>query len=370
MPIIFIVTIFYFLIKNITEKRTFLRYLSCTSISISQEVWLPDYLIGIIILEILAVLFYFLYIRGKSKEQLLKNKVLAFLYNLFLDNKLIRYSKNTKFYRATIEGFMFPTMNSKVLSFHNLLFIRIFRVIGGISILILAFVSLVNIKLPNTLTTILFAISVLFASYTFGILCHSIFYITRAIIKGDTLYKNSPVATGASIYKTSIICLKGVCKLGGFVSVGLGIGMGFDYYTKSNFTRDLIYNHLSKPVMDKYGLDFTKNYKPLSLYYNTLNLVPKDIMNMVDKDISGMTDIIYINKEEIWTNSEEGKLFLTNLAHADINKYKEFVEYNSAELVKEKQDLFKEAFNAAKAKEAAKSKYSSMLEQLTRVKKD
>jgi hypothetical protein len=30
------------------------------------------------------------------------------------------------------------------------------------------------------------------------------------------------------------------------------------------------------------------------------------------------------------------------------------VEYNSAELIKEKQDLFKEAFNAAKAKEAAK----------------
>jgi hypothetical protein len=131
------------------------------------------------------------------------------------------------------------------------------------------------------------------------------------------------VATGASIYKTSIICLKGAGrlrrpgKLGGFVSVGLGIGMGFDYYTKSNFTRDLIYNYLSKPVMDKYGLDFTKNYKPLSLYYNTLNLVPKDIMNMVDKDISGMTDIIYINREEIRTNSEEGKLFLTNLAHAD-----------------------------------------------------
>lgn len=196
ISIIFIVTIFSWasigdqLIKNFTEKRTFMCYLSCTSLSISEEIWVPDSLIiGIIILEIFAVLFYFFNIRGKSKEQLLKKKILAFLHYRFLENKFIRYTKNTKLYRATIEGFMFPTMNPKILSFHNLLLIRIFRVIGGISILILAFVSLQNIKLPNTLTTILFVISVLFASYTFAILCHSIFYIVRAIIKGETLYK-------------------------------------------------------------------------------------------------------------------------------------------------------------------------------------
>lgn len=79
----------------------------------------------IILIELILIFIYFKYLRGNSK--------------VLLNNKNYNYYISTKFHRAITEANAIPTMNPKVENSHNNLYVRIFRVIGGLSFIFLGF---------------------------------------------------------------------------------------------------------------------------------------------------------------------------------------------------------------------------------------
>lgn len=135
-----------------------------------------DWLVFIITLELIAVLIYFKYIRGNS--EFAKN------------NKYMKSILSSKIYKATKEVNAIPTMHPKVLAFHTNKYVRIFRVIGSLSFLILAFSYYDLFILPDYLKTLLYSLVMIHFPYSILVSLHSLYYILKAFIRGDFIYRN------------------------------------------------------------------------------------------------------------------------------------------------------------------------------------
>ena len=129
----------------------------------------------IILFELLLIFIYFKYLRGNS--------------NVLLNNKYYNYFINTKLYKATKEANSIPTMNPKVEKFHNNIIVRVFRVCGGFSFIFLGFSYYDYYTIPFYLHTILFVIVMTHLFYSCVIYLHQLYYIFKAIIRGDFLYR-------------------------------------------------------------------------------------------------------------------------------------------------------------------------------------
>ena len=128
-------------------------------------------------LPAILIIILFKYLRGNSK--------------VFQDNKIINYILSTKIYKATKEVNAIPSMNPKVIAFHNHKLVRIFRVIGGISFVILGFSYYGDYTLPYYLHTLLFVVVMIHLTYSILISLHSIYYLIKALIRGDFIYRNN-----------------------------------------------------------------------------------------------------------------------------------------------------------------------------------
>ena len=159
--------------------------------SVNESSWIDtNYSYGLIIifiLELILIFIYFKYLRGYAK--------------VFLNNNFINYISSTKIYKATKEVNVIPSMNLKVQAFHNHIIVRVFRVIGGISFLILGLSYYDYYTLPYYLHTLLFVVVMIHLTYSVIISVHSVYYLIKALIRGDYIYRNSPINLGYSFYK-------------------------------------------------------------------------------------------------------------------------------------------------------------------------
>ena len=129
----------------------------------------------IIIIEFCLIFILFKYFRDMSKVLLL--------------NKYKNYYLNTHFYKAVKEANAIPTINPKVEIFHNNFYVRVYRVIAGISFIILGFSYYDYYTIPSYLHTILFIIVMIHLIYSIVLCLHSLYYIIKALIRGDFLYR-------------------------------------------------------------------------------------------------------------------------------------------------------------------------------------
>jgi hypothetical protein len=92
-------------------------------------------------------------------------------------------------------------MNPKWERFHNSFLVRGFRVLGGVFFFMLYANYHHFIFLPFFLSTILFVWVMTFLIYTMALTLHSLYYIIKALINGDCIYRNSPVNITLSVWK-------------------------------------------------------------------------------------------------------------------------------------------------------------------------
>ncbi len=160
------------------------------------------------------------------------------------------------FQRASLalkKAYLTPTLPDNIIKIQSYPIIRILRVLGGISILMIISKSYLN-----------FHISVLFISYFF-ILIFAIynFIITfyrfkhmRSVFKSDKLdIKNSPRDRLATLFAKALWCVKGTCEAAQGIGVALTVGYGFDVVLK-NTGRD--------PVFIPAIADFFKKILPVT----------------------------------------------------------------------------------------------------------
>jgi len=125
-----------------------------------------------------------------------------------------------------IKGWTTPNLPDHIVKLQLHPLIRIFRVISGISIL------LILTKRINYLSEFFLYFSVFFSILFFFYHCyisfHRIKHIYRLIKNGDLDVKNSPINRIASLASRLISCAKGACETAAPVGVTLGIMAGFD----------------------------------------------------------------------------------------------------------------------------------------------
>nr|YP_010164136.1 hypothetical protein K8J96_mgp42 [Metarhizium album]QRK27501.1 hypothetical protein [Metarhizium album] len=135
-------------------------------------------------------------------------------------------------------GWKTPTLPENILKFTMNPIIRIIRVIGGIStVLILTKKSLL---FPNFFIYILFFFTFFFFVYHCFITYHRIIYMYK-VLKSDKLdIRNSPLDKIATIATKFIWCIKGSCDQLPNIGIGLGLGAAMDQILE-NSGRDPIF---------------------------------------------------------------------------------------------------------------------------------
>jgi hypothetical protein len=138
--------------------------------------------------------------------------------------------KFTLFNRTLIgikKGWYHPTLPENLFNLQLHPFIRIFRVLGGISILI--FLTKAYEKYNIYVLYISIILSILFIIYNTYLNYYRIKHIFSSIKKGDLDVRKSYLDKYASLYSKLLFCLKGSCK----IAAGCGVALGIftDIYT-------------------------------------------------------------------------------------------------------------------------------------------
>jgi hypothetical protein len=130
------------------------------------------------------------------------------------------------------KGWSIPTLPSTIANFHNHPITRIFRIIGGITILItLGKISLTINDIPNYILYPSNFISFLFFIYIAYALAINILRLIHVfkVLRTDELdVKNSPLDRLATLTARVLFCAKGLCYVGGVTGSAIGSGLALD----------------------------------------------------------------------------------------------------------------------------------------------
>lgn len=146
--------------------------------------------------------------------------------------KLINSKKRFNIFKLVIiKVWKTPTLPEHIIKFNNKIIIRIFRVVGGITLVLTLSQKLFTLN--EYLIYLGLVINFLFFVY------HSVLNYFRIkhilyLMKSEELdIKNSPVNRIASIFTRGIVCLKGACEGGIYVGTVLGTGIAYDWALES-----------------------------------------------------------------------------------------------------------------------------------------
>jgi len=123
-------------------------------------------------------------------------------------------------------GWNLPSLPISVNNFHNYPLVRIFRVIGGISIIL--FLSSPSWIGDSYLYWIIFILAMLHFLYIMGISFIKICYIVYLWREKKLEVRNSPIDHVATLTVKLAACIKGACVTGGATATILGLGFGAD----------------------------------------------------------------------------------------------------------------------------------------------
>lgn len=137
-------------------------------------------------------------------------------------------------------GWALPNFPESVNRFHNYPVTRIFRVLGGISILLVLSGS--NLA-KHYLFYVIFPLAFLQFIYIIVINLIKLYYLVYLWWNNKFQVRNSPLDRLASFSVTLISCIKGTCVLGFTSGTALGIGLGIDELLLNN-GRDAIFRDI------------------------------------------------------------------------------------------------------------------------------
>lgn len=158
--------------------------------------------------------------------------VSSFIYVKMQNKKNIIY----RFYIGVKKGLFTPTLPNHIILLNKNPFIRIFRVLGGISILLILTHRLDYLGAGLlyfyglsvcTLLAFLFSLYLIFLTY------HRIKHMIKVLNSDDLDVRNSPLDRFASIVARIILCSKGFCETAAPVGVVFGGMAGIDELRKA-----------------------------------------------------------------------------------------------------------------------------------------
>jgi hypothetical protein len=158
-------------------------------------------------------------------------------------------------------AWMLPSLPESVNKFHNYPLVRIFRVIGGISIIL--FLSSAKWIGNSYLYWIIFTLAMLHFLYILIINVTKIFYIVYLWKNKKLEVRNSPLDQIASLTVKFAACIKGACVTGGATATVLGLGFGADKLLEeaghAPFFKKAVGNQLGK-ILTNLGYNGNNEY--------------------------------------------------------------------------------------------------------------
>ena len=156
-------------------------------------------------------------------------KVNSFNFKFPKNNTYMKKVNDLK--TGIIKVYKTPTLPSHILNFNNNTFVRLFRFLGGVSLLLI--LSKRIFQYHEYIIYIVIFINIIFLIYQFVLIFYRINTIIK-ILKSDKLdIRNSPLNRFATVFTQGLLCLKGVCEGGIFTGTVLGTGIAYDWALES-----------------------------------------------------------------------------------------------------------------------------------------
>jgi len=148
---------------------------------------------------------------------------------------------------------MEPTLPDSVTKFHTKPLVRLFRVIGGLSLIITYGKIALTFDIPTYILFISLFISILFIFYMLGISIIRLIHIIK-VLRSDKLdVRNSPLDRIASLTARLLFCAKGLCVAGAAGGSITGAGLALD---------SALINTGNEPIFSPYFVGMLKKILP------------------------------------------------------------------------------------------------------------
>ena len=161
-------------------------------------------------------------------------------------------------------GWNLPSLPVSVYNFHNFPLVRIFRVIGGISIIL--FLSSPKWIGNSYFYWIIFGLAMLHFFYILTISIIKICYLVYLWKSKKLEVRNSPLDQIASLTVKLAACIKGACVAGGASATVMGLGFGADKLLEeagyAPFFKKAVGNQLGK-ILTNLGYQSNNEYLEL-----------------------------------------------------------------------------------------------------------
>lgn len=188
-------------------------------------------------------------------------------------------------------GVSLPSLPKAVLLVHNHPITRVFRVIGGLSILLVLSKSEFAL---NYLFYIVFPLAFLQFIYIIIINLIKFCYIVYLWRNKKFEVRNSPLDRLASFSVTLIGCVKGTCVLGLSGGTALGMGLGIDELL-INYGREAVFRDTLGKGLDKAlnSIGFENPNKDITKYDSDLKTLKYKYKKLIDlnKDIDELNSL-------------------------------------------------------------------------------
>ena len=247
-------------------------------------------------------------------------------YNLYAKMKVWLKIRNTfkNIWIGIVHAIKMPSLPESVNKLHTHALTRLFRVLGGLCILLVLSKSL---SIENSIFYYLvFTLALLQFTYVIIINIIKFFYILYLWKNNKFQVRNSPLNRIASFSANLIACVKGTCVLGLSGGTALGLGLGLDELLASHGRDTVFKNTLGKGLdnaLDGVGFknpnkDITNtddNIKNLKYRFDRLKALSTDMddLDSVSQE-AGIKDSDFINqvKKDIKDRIQAEKTAISN----------------------------------------------------------
>jgi len=203
-------------------------------------------------------------------------------------------------FKGVKKGLLTPTLPPELIKFQQKPIIRILRVVGGLSLILLLGNS--YLELHWTILILLFIFTILFQIYHIYLTYHRFKHLKKILKSGELDIRNSPLDKYASMIVRVLACAKGVCESTAPIGLGLGIMLGADQVLKDGgreaFFGPLLGTGLNK-ILPKSNLDHWRDtYLEATNNLNNSSKSGKYITEFLEKT-NDLTDISSDDKKDL-----------------------------------------------------------------------
>ena len=247
----------------------------------------------------------------------------------------IKYMKNTKLNRFIFglkQGIKLSLLPEPLYKFNNHPITRIFRVLGGISFILL--ISKIYLSISSNLLFIIIPLAVLHLTYVIIISIIKFIYWIYLIKNGKLVVKNSPIDRLATIGLNLVACVKGTCQYGIYGGGALALGLSIDEILINNGREPVFRNSLGNRldnILNKYGFE-----NPNKDIYNT-DLESRNIKYRLTKIANLSKDLSDVEGLE-----KELGIYDSELARHIKNELQRGIEQEKIDLAKSKSKILSE----------------------------